>query len=49
MDSRKIILMNLLQGRNGDADVENRLVEAVGEERVRAIEKAALTCVHYCV
>ena len=49
MESRKIILMNLLQGRNGDADVENRLVEAVGEERVRAIEKAALTCVQYCV
>ena len=47
MESRKIILMNLLQGRNGD--VENRLVEAVGEERVRAVKEAALTRVQYCV
>ena len=41
--------MNLLQGRNGDADAENRPVDAEGEERVRPIEKAALTYVQYCV
>ena len=25
METRKIVIMNLLQGRNGDAYVENRL------------------------
>ena len=26
MESRKMVLMSLLQGSNGDADIENRLV-----------------------
>ena len=29
MKYRKMILMNLLQGRNGDADVKNGLVDTV--------------------
>ena len=35
MESRKIVI-NLLQGRNGDADIENGLVDAVGEGEARA-------------
>ena len=31
MDSRKIVLMKLLQGRNTDTDIENRLVDTEGE------------------
>ena len=34
MVSRKMVLMNLLQGSNGDADIEHRLVDkgmGVGE------------------
>ena len=30
MESRKIVI-NLLQGRNGDADIENGLVDTAGE------------------
>ena len=32
MESRKTVLMNILQGGNGDADTENRLAYTVGEE-----------------
>ena len=32
MESRKTVLMNILQGGNGDADTENRLADTVGEE-----------------
>ena len=31
MESRKIVLMSYFQGRNGDADIENRLVDTEGE------------------
>ena len=31
MESRKVILMNLYQGSNRDADIEKRLVDTVGE------------------
>ena len=31
MESRKMILMNLFAGRNGDMDIENRPVDTVGE------------------
>ena len=36
MTSRKIVLMNYLQGRNGDADVEKELVDTQwGKKKVR--------------
>ena len=35
-----------LQGRSGDIDVENRLVDTVGEGEDGIIEKVALTCTH---
>ena len=31
MESRKVILMNLFAGQPGDADIENRLMDTVGE------------------
>ena len=31
MESRKVVLMNLFMGRNGDANTENRLVDPAGE------------------
>ena len=31
IESRKTVLMTLLYGRNGDVDVENRLVDIEGE------------------
>ena len=31
MESRKIISMNLFVRKNGNADIENRLVDTVGE------------------
>ena len=31
MESRKTVLMNILQGGNGDADTENKLADTVGE------------------
>ena len=43
---KKIILMNLLQRRNGDTDVENQLVDTVGEGMGR-MEKVSSTCIHY--
>ena len=44
-----MVLMNLLQGRNRDADIENRLVDTAREERVVRIEKVALVYIHYHV
>ena len=35
-ESRKIVLMSLFKRRNGDADIENGLVDAVGEGEARA-------------
>ena len=31
MESRKMILMNLFAGQPGDANIENRLMDTVGE------------------
>lgn len=31
MKSRKIVLMNYFQGKDGDEDVENELVDTAGE------------------
>ena len=41
MVSRKMVLMNLLQGSNGDADIENRLVDTGAKERVGLMEGVA--------
>ena len=41
VESRKIVLMNLLQRRNKDADTEKGPVDTAGEEGGK--EKAALT------
>ena len=32
MESRKMVLMNLIEGRNRDPEVENKLVDTVREE-----------------
>ena len=43
MDSRKMVLINLyLQGSNGDADIENRSVNMVGEEERRTDEDSSM-------
>ena len=34
MDSRKLVLVTLFAGSNGNTDVENRLACTVGETRV---------------
>ena len=40
MESRKMVLKNLLQGSNGETDIENRLMDmGTGEERVRCMER----------
>ena len=41
MKSRKMVLMNSLQGRNRETDVENRLVDTEGSS-----ESAARTYIH---
>ena len=33
LESRKMLLLNLFAGSNGEADTENRLVDTVGKER----------------
>ena len=38
--------LNYLQGRNGDADIKNRLVDTVGKERVGRSGRAALKHTH---
>ena len=47
MGSRKMVLMNLFAGTN--ADIENRLLDTVGKERVERMEKVAKTYIHYHV
>ena len=42
MESRKMVLMNFLQGRNRDADIENRRWTQQGKERVPRIEREEL-------
>ena len=40
MESRKLVLMNVLQGSNGKKDIENRLMDmGRGEQRVRCMER----------
>ena len=42
MKSRKMVLINLLQGSNGETDIENRLMDTEVEgrkERVRCRER----------
>ena len=41
-----MVLMNLSQGRNRDADVEDGLVDTAGEAEVGCIERAALAYIH---
>ena len=36
-----------VQGRNGDADTENRLVGTAGEGEGGRMERAALRCTHH--
>ena len=33
MESRKMVQMNYFQGNNGDTDIENRIMDIVGEGR----------------
>ena len=40
-------LENYSQGSNGDADIENRLVDMAGKERVRRVEKEAWKHIQY--
>ena len=45
MESRKMVLNNLLQGNNGEADIENRFMDmGREEERVRCMEKRKKYC-----
>ena len=48
MKSRKIVLMNLFS-RKKITEVENRIVDTVGEEIVGKIGKVSLTCICYLV
>ena len=47
MESRKKVLMNLLQASNGDADIENRLVATAGEGEGGIELRAVLKHIHY--
>ena len=47
MESKKMVLMNLFAGQQGDADMENRLVDMEGKERVGQIQRVALKQIHY--
>ena len=42
MESRRMVLMNLLQGRDRDTDIEKRLVDTRREGKGRQIERVAL-------
>ena len=46
MKSRKIVLMNLFS-RKKTTELENRIVDTVGEEIVGKIGKVLLTCICY--
>ena len=37
MEARKMVLMNYLQGNNGDADIEKTLADTVGDGEGRTI------------
>ena len=43
MKSRKTVLMNLFEGRNGDTNVEMDLWTQQGKESVGRVEKVGLT------
>ena len=40
-------LANLFASSNGDTDTENRLVDRVGKERVRYMERVTWKYIHY--
>ena len=46
MESRKVVLRNLYQGSNRDTDIENILVDTVGEQRMGQTERAAWKHTH---
>ena len=46
MESRKMVLMNLFAGQNGDADIEDRLVDTAGNERMGQMERVAWESYH---
>ena len=46
MEPRKMVLMNLLQGRNRDTDIENRLVDSGERRRWDAMREVALKHTH---
>ena len=46
MESRRMVLVNLFAGSNGDADIENRLVDTVGKEMVGQMKR--VTWKHIC-
>ena len=48
MESRKMVLMNLFARKEWDTGIEDGLVDTVGEERVRQMEKVAQTYIHCC-
>ena len=43
MQSRKMVLMNLFAGQRGNEDLENRLVDMEGKERVGQIQSSIET------
>ena len=47
MKSRKMVLMSLFAGQSGDTDIENRLVDTGGKERVRQMARVARKHIHY--
>ena len=46
MESRTMVLMTLLQGRNRDADAEHGLKDTVGKDRVWHTERVTLIYIH---
>ena len=47
MESRKMVLKNLLQGSSGETDIENRFKDmGRGEERVRWMDRVTETYIN---
>ena len=50
MESRKIVLVNCLQGSDGDVDIENGLMDTGKEgEGAKNCESSTETCAFSCV
>ena len=47
MESRRMVLINLLQGRDRDTDIEKRLVGTMVEGEGEMIERVTLQHMHY--